>query len=151
MQCAVIEFARNVCNIEKADSREFAGKSDSNVIDWMGNQSETGKKGGTMRLGSYECHVKKGSLMRKAYGSMRITERHRHRLEFNNRFKMVLEESGLIASGISPDSNLVEAVELENHPWFVAVQFHPEFKSRPLSPHPLFKDFIKASLQHSAE
>ncbi len=151
MHCAVIEFARNVCHIDNAHSREFAGKSENNVIDFMDNQSESADKGGTMRLGSYECHVKKGTLMRQAYGHMRITERHRHRLEFNNRFKMLLEENGLIPSGISPDSNLVEAVELSDHPWFVAVQFHPEFKSRPLSPHPLFKDFIKASLQHQAE
>jgi CTP synthase len=144
MHCAVIEYARNVCGIKDANSREFDEKGKNHVIDIMPGQ--IGKdKGGTMRLGSYPCVLTKESHSYRAYKKEKIDERHRHRYEFNNDYKKTLEDAGLIISGTSPDGNLVEIVELKDHLWFVAGQFHPEFKSSPLSPHPLFAAFIAAA------
>ena len=144
MHCAVIEYARNVCGIANASSREFDEKGKDQVIDIMPDQIGK-KKGGTMRLGSYPCVLSKDSHSYRAYKSENIDERHRHRYEFNNDYKKRLEEAGLVISGTSPDGNLVEIVEVKDHPWFVAGQFHPEFKSSPLEPHPLFTAFIEAA------
>ncbi|MBI3795270.1 MAG: CTP synthase [Nitrospinae bacterium] len=145
MHCAVIEFARNVAKIPGANSFEFDENTPNAVIDLMPDQK--GKaKGGTMRLGAYPCNLRKNSKAFEAYHTQQISERHRHRYEFNNKYRMTMEDAGLMISGLSPDSNLVEIVELDDHPWFVAGQFHPEFKSSPLEPHPLFVAFIKASL-----
>ena len=152
MQLAVIEFARNVCKLKKANSTEFCEDCQVPVIDTMSDQKEllgNKKYGGTMRLGTYACKIIDGTLSKKVYASPVIFERHRHRYEFNNKYKKILEEKGLITAGINPDRNLVEIVEIKTHPFFVAAQFHPEFKSRPLYPHPLFKGFAKAALQHS--
>lgn len=147
MQIETIEFARNIAGIEDATSEEFDQKAEHQIIHVMPSQIENLKKkeyGGTMRLGAYPAVLKKGSLARKAYGKDRISERHRHRYEFNNAYREQLEKNGLRISGVSPDNQLVEIVEVEDHPWMVGVQFHPEFKSRPLRPHPLFRDFVEA-------
>lgn len=148
MQCAVVEFSRNVCGLSDANSAEFV-KNDQNVIDLMEDQKSVKDKGGTMRLGAYPCNLKKGTNAYKAYSQASISERHRHRYEVNNNFRNTLEEQGMIFSGLSPDENLVEISELPNHPWFVGVQFHPELKSRAVTGHPLFIEFIKASLKYS--
>lgn len=140
----VVEFARNVAKIEDAGSAELDVKCKNPVIHIMEDQKDINKKGGTMRLGAYPCIIKEGTLARKIYGEAEISERHRHRFEFNNDYKEMLEEYGLIASGTSPDGSLVEIVELKNHPFFIAGQFHPEFKSRPDRPAPLFVEFVKA-------
>ncbi len=148
MQLAVIEFARNVCNIKGASSAEFNKKSASTIIDIMANQKGLLKHknyGGTMRLGAYSCKLKKGTNTYKAYGKEIISERHRHRFEVNNEFRKKIEEKGMVVAGINPDHDLVEVVEIKNHPFFIGTQFHPEYKSRPLSPHPLFLSFIKKS------
>lgn len=145
MQCAVIEFARNVCGITDANSKEFK-KTKNSIIDLMPDQRNITDKGGTMRLGAYPCVLKKGSLASIAYGTEFINERHRHRYEVNNTYRRTLEENGMILSGLSPDTTLVEIIELPNHPWFVGVQFHPELKSRAVIGHPLFIAFIKAAL-----
>ena len=160
MQIAVIEFARNVAGMDGAHSSEFDAKTPYPVIylmlQWYDEKTKTiqkrdvnSDKGGSMRLGAYSCNIKKDTFSFKAYGVSDISERHRHRYEFNNEFKEKLEENGLIISGTSPNGELVEIVEINDHPWFVGCQFHPEFKSRPMNPHPLFKDFIKASLENS--
>ncbi len=160
MQIAVIEFARNVAGMEGANSSEFDEVTPYPVIylmrQWYNNKTETiecrditSDKGGTMRLGAYPCHIKKGTIAYKAYGVQDTSERHRHRYEFNNEYKDRLEEKGLVISGESPDGDLVEIIEIKDHPWFLACQFHPEFKSRPMDPHPLFSDFIKASLKQA--
>ncbi|MFR5856295.1 MAG: CTP synthase [Bacilli bacterium] len=146
MQIAVIEFARNVCEITDASSREFDELCPNPVIDLMADQKAIINKGGTLRLGNYKCDLKKGTLAFKDYKTDSIFERHRHRYEFNNNYKDIFEKNGLIFSGINPDTNLVEIIELENHPHFIACQFHPEFKSRPTKPHPLFDSFIKSSI-----
>jgi CTP synthase len=147
MQLAVVEFARNACKLEKANSSEFDPETKDPVIDLMPEQRKIKDKGATMRLGAYPCRVIKGSLAAQAYQSDTISERHRHRYEFNNEYRNMLTEKGLLLSGISPDDGrLVEIIELSGHPWFLGCQFHPEFKSSPLSPHPLFREFIKASL-----
>ena len=148
MHCAVIEFARGVADLKKANSAEFSSKSPYLVIDLMHDQNERGDKGGTMRLGEYPCQLRKASHAYKAYGKREIYERHRHRYEFNNKFRIQMEEAGMKISGISPNGNLVEIIELEDHPWFLAGQFHPEFKSSPGSPHPLFKNFIASSIEY---
>ena len=142
MHCAVIEFARSVVNLSKANSSEFAPNSLDPVIDLLTDQDAKGNKGGTMRLGEYPCQLRKNSNAFNAYGVREIFERHRHRYEFNNRYRIQLEEAGLKFSGLSPNGNLVEIIEIEDHPWFLAGQFHPEFKSSPMEPHPLFKAFI---------
>jgi len=147
MQCAVIEFARGVLGLDDANSTEFEKDCDHPVIALMEDQQAVTKRGGTMRLGAWPCTLEPDRLARKAYGVEEISERHRHRYEFNNAYRDAMEKAGLFASGRSPDGQIVEIVELADHPWFVAVQFHPEFKSKPTHPHPLFRDFIGASLQ----
>ena len=148
MQCSVIEYARNVAGIKNANSSEIEPDTPQPVIDLMADQNGVSNKGGTMRLGAWPCQLKKKTFAYAAYKNREIFERHRHRYEFNNKYRLPLEEAGLIISGVSPDGNLVEIIEAPSHPWFVAVQFHPEFKSTPLKPHPLFKDFIHASLKN---
>jgi CTP synthase len=150
MQCAVIEFARNVLGYEDANSTEFKQYGEHPVISLMSEQKSVTNMGGTMRLGSYPCALQAKSHARKAYDDELIEERHRHRFEFNNDYLHEFETNGLNATGINPDSGLVEIVELENHPWFVACQFHPEYNSTVLSPHPLFVDFIMAAKNHMA-
>jgi CTP synthase len=147
MQCAVIEFGRNVLNLD-ASSSELNPKAKHPVIDMMEEQKKITIKGGTMRLGAYACKFKKGSKAQSVYGESLIHERHRHRYEFNNKYLEQMEEAGLKASGINPDSNLVEVVELKDHPWFIGVQFHPELKSTVLNPHPLFVKFVGAAIEH---
>lgn len=149
MQLAVVEFARNVAGMKGANSTEVNKKTKYPVIDIMAEQKEkvfSGKMGGTMRLGSYTCRLKDKTIARKAYGTRTIHERHRHRYEFNNALQNILESKGLVVSGINPESGLVEIIELKDHSFFVGTQFHPEFKSRPLHPHPLFREFIKAAI-----
>jgi len=145
MQIAVIEFSRNVAGLKEADSGEFDPESPDKVIDYMPGQHDDIDKGGTLRLGSYPCVITPGTVMEKCYGKPEISERHRHRYEFNNLYRERLGSLGLIYSGISPDGELIEAVELKDHPYFVGVQFHPEFTSRPNRPHPLFLGLIEAS------
>lgn len=145
MQCSVIEYARNVLGLTEANSTETAPSADP-VIDLMEEQKGITEKGGTMRLGAYACSLKEGSRAAQAYGRTEITERHRHRYEFNNNYKERLEEAGLMATGVNPDTGLVEIVEIPNHPWFIGVQFHPEYKSTVQNPHPLFVDFVHAAL-----
>jgi CTP synthase len=154
MQAAVIEFSRNVCNLKKANSTEFDKTTDYPVIglieEWLDSSGSIEYRdinsniGGTMRLGEQECVVKTNSNIYNAYKVKSIFERHRHRYEFNNEYRGSLEENGLIVSGSSTDGTLVEVVELKDHPWFVACQFHPEFTSKPITGHPLFIDFVKS-------
>jgi CTP synthase len=148
MQCAVIEFARNIGGMKNANSTEFARKLKYPVIDLMTDQKRIKKKGGTMRLGAFECEIEKGTNMFNAYGLTTISERHRHRFEVNNDYVGTLEDCGLILAGKNRELNLVEAIELPDHPWFVGVQYHPELKSRLTKAHPLFRDFVKAALNH---
>ncbi len=148
MHSAVVDFARSVAKLSGADSAEFRPDTPHPIIDLMGDQEVNGDKGGTMRLGEYPCQLRKGSLAYAAYGDREINERHRHRYEFNNKYRFQLEEAGMKISGISPSGNLVEIIELADHPWFLAGQFHPEFKSSPMEPHPLFREFISHSLQY---
>ncbi|WP_276361820.1 CTP synthase [Daejeonella sp. H1SJ63] len=149
MQCAVIEFARNVLGLKDAHSSEMDENTKNPVISMMEEQKKIKNKGGTMRLGSYTCDLKKGSKAASIYGKTRITERHRHRYEFNNKYLDQFEMAGMIASGINPENNLVEIVELKNHPFFIGGQFHPELKSTVDNPHPLFVNFVAASLAYS--
>ncbi len=148
MQLAVVEFARNVAGMEGAHSSELDESTLYPVIDLMPEQKDIDKKGGTMRLGLYPCKIQGDTFIETAYGESLIYERHRHRYEVNNEFRDRLQEKGLIFSGLSPDERLVEAIELKDHPWYVAVQYHPELKSRPTNPHPLFRDFVGASLKN---
>jgi CTP synthase len=147
MQCAVIEYARNVVGLKMANSSEFEPHSRDPVIDLLPDQKEVQDKGGTMRLGAYPCRIQKDSRAYEAYQQLEIGERHRHRYEFNNAYREPLTKAGMVLSGLSPDSRLVEIIELVDHPWFVGTQFHPEFKSRLRSPHPLFREYIKAALK----
>lgn len=147
MQCSVIEYARNVLGLAEANSTETGATPDP-VIDLMEEQKGITEKGGTMRLGAYPCHLKEGSHAFAAYGKANISERHRHRYEFNNKYKDALEAAGMTATGINPDTNLVEVVEVQGHPWFVGVQYHPEYKSTVINPHPLFVDFVKAAVNY---
>lgn len=151
MQCAVIEFARNVLGLKDANSTEMDSKTKNPVIDLMEDQKHIVNKGGTMRLGGYACELKKGSHAYQAYGKKTIQERHRHRYEYNNKYLEQFEKAGMMASGINPDSNLVEVIELKDHPWFVGTQYHPELKSTVLNPHPLFVRFIKAAKENKQE
>jgi CTP synthase len=162
MQVAVAEFARNVAGMEGAHSQEFDKNTPYPVIylmvEWYDDKTGTvqrrdiaSDKGGTMRLGAYPCRIEKGTLAYEAYGVLNISERHRHRYEFNNLFKDRLEENGLVISGTSPDGDLVEMIEIKDHPWFLGCQFHPEFKSSPMEPHPLFREFIRASLAYAGK
>ena len=148
MQTAVIEFARNVCGLTDAHSTEFNPETTHPVIDIMPDQVEVEEKGGTMRLGVYPCKVTEGTLTYQAYQDEIIYERHRHRFELNNAFRQILIDGGLVIGGTLPNGRLVEVIELKDHPWFVATQFHPEFKSRPTKPHPLFRDFVAAALHY---
>ena len=150
MQCAVIEFSRHVAGMAEANSREFKADTPWPVIDLLPEPQGSDQLNGGLRLGARPCTIKEGTLAAAAYGERRISERHRHRYGFNNRFREQLEEKGMVFSGISEESNLVEIIELKDHPWFVGVQFHPEFKSRPQRPHPLFRDFIGSALKYRA-
>lgn len=150
LQMACLEFARNVCGIKDATSREFIKDKNGHkncVIDLMTDQKDVTDMGGTMRLGAYPCHLTKTTLAHKIYKKDLISERHRHRFEFNNQYKQLFEKYGMTFSGMFKDKNLVEIIEIKDHPWFLAVQFHPEFKSRPMSPHPLFESFVSAAIQ----
>lgn len=150
LQMTIIEFAKNVCNLKSVTSEEFIKKSADKkncIIALMEEQKKQNKKGGSMRLGAYSCQLKPSTLISNIYKTKNISERHRHRYEFNNKYLSILQKSGLVFSGINKEMNLVEAVEIKKHPWFLAVQFHPEFKSRPLSPHPLFSSFIGSILK----
>ncbi len=149
MQMAVVEFARNVLGIKDANSEEFASESENQVIHIMDEQKDIDKKGGTMRLGAYPCILKKGTKAQELYGKVEISERHRHRFEYNNKYKEQMEKAGLICSGTSPNGKLVEIVELQNNSYFIAGQFHPEFKSRPNRPHPLFVGLIRAGKENT--
>ena len=146
MQIAVIEYARGVLGLADANSGEFDELCDNKVIDFIPGQSEHIDKGGTLRLGAYPCELRKGTKIAACYGTEHISERHRHRYEFNNDYRTLLTDAGLTLSGTSPDQRLVETVELTQRPFHVGVQYHPEFKSRPNRPHPLFVGFISASL-----
>ena len=150
MQAAVVEFARNVCGLKNATSREFYQPKlgmRNIVIDLMKEQQSVQKKGGTMRLGSYPCHIKKGSLAHTIYSKEIVSERHRHRYEFNNQFRLLFEKKKMVFSGIYKEKDLVEIIELKDHPWFLGVQFHPEFQSQPFAPHPLFTCFVEATIK----
>ena len=151
MQMAVIEFARNVAHIENAITAEVNPNATNKVIDLMEEQKQITQKGGTMRLGAWDCSLKKDSKIYSAYKKENISERHRHRYEFNNKYKKILEDAGLLCSGINPTTGLVEVIEVPNHPWFVGVQYHPEYKSTVASPHPLFVAFIKACLTYKLQ
>ncbi|TQI70248.1 CTP synthase [Gramella sp. Hel_I_59] len=149
MQMAVIEFARNVLKLKGANSSEMDPETKHPVIDLMADQKEVTHKGGTMRLGAWDCELSKKSVIHDAYGKDMISERHRHRYEYNNQYKEQLENAGMLSTGINPETKLVEVIELADHPWFVGVQYHPEYKSTVASPHPLFVSFVKAALEYS--
>ncbi len=149
MQCAAIEFGRNVAGLADANSSEFDPKTPHPVIDLIPSQKYLDEKGGTMRLGAYPCELTKDSLAYRAYRTDRVAERHRHRYEFNNKYLDTFKKAGMTVSGLYPKEQLVEIIELADHPWFLATQFHPEFRSRPTAPHPVFRDFIKAALTAS--
>jgi CTP synthase len=146
MQCATVEFARRELGLHDANSTEFDKATQNPVIALMDEQLAIRQRGGTMRLGAYPCVLSPDSLAHQAYGTDVIEERHRHRYEFNNVYRQAFEDNGFVATGLSPDGNLVEIIELPEHPWFLAVQFHPEFKSKPTAAHPLFRDFVTAAL-----
>jgi len=148
MQCAVVEFSRHVAGLSDANSSEFDPKTPYPVIDLIPAQKAVDDKGGTMRLGAYPCEIRPGTLAHRAYQASTVSERHRHRYELNNQYRDVLNQAGLVISGLYPKEQLAEIVELPNHPWFLATQFHPEFHSRPRTPHPLFREFIRAALAH---
>ncbi|MFU8859768.1 MAG: CTP synthase [Cyclonatronaceae bacterium] len=151
MQCAVIEFSRNVCGLKEANSTEFEENTPDPVIDLMLDQKDNVEMGGTMRLGAYACKLTSGSRSEESYGTTAISERHRHRYEFNNKYRDTLVSNGLSIAGVNPERDLVEIIEIPDHPWFVGVQFHPELKSTVSYPHPLFSGFIKASLEFGAK
>ncbi len=151
LQCAIIEYARNICKLENANSYEFNQETKYPVIHLMDEQRHITKMGGTMRLGAYPCNIKRGTIVSKLYGKLKINERHRHRYEVNNEYRQTLEEAGMVFSGLSPDEKLVEIAELPNHPFFVGCQFHPELKSRPMEAHPLFKGLVEAALKYRKE
>jgi CTP synthase len=148
MQCATIAVARHMLQTDDVNSTEFNPHTQHPVIDYMVDQLSITDKGGTMRLGAYPCVLTPGSKAALSYAATEVSERHRHRFEFNNKYRKQLEEAGLIISGQSPDHRLVEIIELRDHPWFVGTQFHPELLSRPNRPHPLFRDFVGAALRH---
>ena len=151
LQTAVIEFARNVCGLEESHSSEFSEASSDPVICLLDSQRQITTKGGTMRLGAYPCVLGEGTRAREIYGTPEVSERHRHRFEVNNEYRELLIQNGMTLSGLSPDGGLVEMIELTDHPWFIAGQFHPELKSRPTRPHPLFASFIEAAAQYARE
>ncbi|MFW5896948.1 MAG: CTP synthase, partial [Bacillota bacterium] len=149
LQCSVIEFARNVVGLERANSTEFDHDAPHPVIDLMPEQKDLDRLGGTMRLGTYPCELAPDSLAARAYGQSMVQERHRHRYEINNEYRDALARAGLRATGVWPEADLVEIMEIEDHPWFLGVQFHPEFKSRPNRVHPLFRDFLGSALREA--
>jgi len=149
MQMAVVEYARNICGLENANSSEFDSQTPYPVIDLLPEQRNVKDKGASMRLGAWPCVVEPDSFAFTAYGQKKISERHRHRYEFNNDYKKTLTDKGLRITGMSPDGRLAEIVEIKDHPWFLGCQFHPEFKSRPIKPHPLFSRFIEAALKNA--
>ncbi|MFH0778269.1 MAG: CTP synthase [Candidatus Eisenbacteria bacterium] len=149
MQCAVIELGRSVCGLSGADGSEFNPSAAHPVIDLMPEQATVSNMGGTMRLGAFRCDLEEGSLARRAYGNASVSERHRHRYEFNNKYRETFEKHGMAFTGFNRERGLIEIMELPGHPWFVGVQFHPELRSRPQEPHPLFRDFVRAALQFS--
>ena len=151
MQTAVIEYARNVLKLKDANSTEFAADSPHPVVCMLEEQRTVSDKGGTMRLGAQPCLIAEGSHAAECYGATEVSERHRHRYEFNPEYRWQFESGGMIPTGLSPSGNLVEIVEIPSHPWFLAVQFHPEFKSKPHQPHPLFKGFVAAAIARQAE
>ena len=151
LQTAIIEFARNVCKIPDTNSSEFAPECENPVIALMRSQEGIQEMGGTMRLGAYPCRLRPGSRAAQVYGSAEVSERHRHRYEVSNAYRDVLAEFGMRCSGLSPDGSLVEMIELPDHPWFLGCQFHPELKSRPMRPHPLFAGFVGAALQRQQQ
>ncbi len=151
MQCAVIEFARNVCGLAGANSTEFDPSTPYPVISLLEEQEVVAEKGGTMRLGAYHCEFTRGSRIASIYGRESVMERHRHRFEFTTKYRQVFENNGMLIGGVYPRNNLVETVEIPGHEWFVATQYHPEFKSKPVSPHPLFRDFIRAALERCGQ
>ncbi|MBE0640503.1 MAG: CTP synthase, partial [Bacteroidales bacterium] len=148
MQCAVVEFARNVLGLEGAHSKEMNPRTPHPVIDIMEAQKKISTKGGTMRLGAYPCRIVEGTRAHEVYGATMISERHRHRYEFNNRYLRDFQEAGMIPSGINPKEDLVEIMEIPEHPWFIGIQFHPEYRSTVANPHPLFAGLVKAALQY---
>ena len=148
MQMAVIEFARNVLNLQNANSTEMDPDTLHPVIDLMEEQKTITNKGGTMRLGAWDCALMPGSKIAKIYKEEHISERHRHRYEFNSDYRYQIEKGGMLATGLNPKTELVEIVEISDHPWFVGVQYHPEYKSTVANPHPLFVGFVKAALKH---
>ncbi|HEX9576282.1 MAG TPA: CTP synthase, partial [Myxococcales bacterium] len=150
LQMAAIEFARNVCGLEKANSHEFDEGTPHPVVSLMADQKQVSAKGGTMRLGAYPCTLKPGSLASRVYGRQEISERHRHRYEINNAYRPLLEEKGMVASGVNEQLGLVEVIELAGHPYFIGCQYHPEFQSKPFQPHPLFSGFVKAAIEQRA-
>jgi CTP synthase len=151
LQVAIIEFARNVAQLPETNSSEFAADCENPVISLMDSQQQVENLGGTMRLGSYPCRLKAGSRAARIYGKDEVGERHRHRYEVNNAYRETLEEFGMRCTGLSPDGSLVELIELTDHPWFIGCQFHPELRSRPTRPHPLFSSFVGAALTRSKE
>ena len=151
MQVAVIEFARNVCGLSDANSREFDPDSGHKVIDFLPDQNDSTNKGGTLRLGAFPCRLKEGTMIKKIYGEELISERHRHRYEFNNDYRGLFSDKGMVLSGTSPDDHIIETMEYKDHAYFIGVQFHPEFKSRPNKAHPLFTGLVKAAINHQEE
>ncbi len=149
LHCAVIEFARNVCGLKGAHTKEIDPDTEDPVISYLVDQELIAEKGGTMRLGAYTCDLTKGSKIQKIYDKESISERHRHRLEFTLKYKELFEKNGLVFGGINPESKLIETIELPEHPWFIATQYHPEFQSKPIAPHPLFRDFMRAAVDRS--
>jgi CTP synthase len=148
LHCAAAEFARNACGLNNANSTEINPLTPYPVISLLEDQENIEQLGGTMRLGAYQCRFKIGTKIEKIYGSEHIMERHRHRYEFAQKYQKIFEDNGMICSGINPKTNLVETIELADHPWFICTQYHPEFKSKPTRPHPLFRDFIRASIEN---
>ena len=151
MQCMVIEFARNVLGLEDANSTEMDTKTPHNVIDLMEEQKSISDMGGTMRLGAYECDLRPGSRVAEAYGKTRVSERHRHRFEFNDDYRERFEQAGMLCVGENPGSHLVEVVEIPGKRWFIGTQYHPEYQSTVLAPNPLFISFVKAAIAYSDE
>jgi CTP synthase len=148
LQIAVVDFARDVLGLTKAHSTEFNSETPDPVISMLDEQKQVVKMGGTMRLGASACILIPGTKIQEAYGKDRTTERHRHRYEFNNKYREKMEAHGLIVAGVTPDQKLVELIELADHPWFAACQFHPEFQSKPNAPHPLFSGFVRAAVDY---
>ncbi|MEO6595736.1 MAG: CTP synthase [Planctomycetota bacterium] len=151
MQAAVVEYARSELGLTDATTTEYDANATNPVISLMEEQKRTNEKGGTMRLGAFECKLEPGTKSHRAYGADTIEERHRHRFELNNAYRRKLQEAGLVMAGVNPKLDLVEIIEIKDHPWFVGVQYHPEFKTRPLQPHPLFRDFVQAAIEHSSK